>query len=226
MKLINNGKTKTTYDLGNGLYKLFFKDDMTGTDGVFDPGANTVGLTVEGAGKAGLAMSVYYFELLTKKSCATHFVDAHLDEKTMTVKPAAFFGKGMEVICRFRAIGSFLRRYSSVVAEDMPLDALVEVTLKDDGGGDPLINEEALEALGILQPGEYDILAGLTKEISKIIKNDLAEKGLELCDIKLEFGRDSEGQIMLIDELSAGNMRVRENGVVLAPLELAEKVLG
>lgn len=53
MKLVYVGKTKDVYDLENGNYLLKFKDDATGENGVFDPGANTVGLTIEGAGKAG-----------------------------------------------------------------------------------------------------------------------------------------------------------------------------
>ena len=225
-ELIADGKTKTLYDSGDGNYLLFFKDDMTGANGLFDPGANAVGLTVDGAGAAGLAMSVYYFRLLRDKGCATHFVDADLQARTMTVKPAAVFGKGLEIVCRFLAMGSFVRRYGSVVKSGSPLNAVVEMTLKDDERGDPLINREALEALGILKPGEYENLSELTRRICHIIKDDLANKGLELCDIKLEFGRDAKGVVMLIDELSAGNMRVLDNGKSVEPLELTRRALG
>lgn len=225
MRVINDGKTKKLCDLGNGHYQLFFKDDMTGTDGVFDPGANTVGLTVEGAGKAGLALSVYFFRLLTDKGCPTHFVDADVEGRTMTVKPAEMFGQGLEIICRYTAMGSFIRRYGAYVQEGQPLDALVEMTLKDDGRGDPLINREALEAIGVLKPGEYDELSVQTKKICGIIRDDLAAKGLTLCDIKLEFGRTADG-VLLIDEISGGNMRVLEQGRSVPPLELANRVLG
>ena len=192
---------------------------------LFRSGANAVGLTVEGAGAAGLAMSAYCFRLLRDKGCATHFVDADVQERTMTIKPAAVFGKGLEVVCRFTALGSFVRRYGSVVQSGVPLNAVVEMTLKDDERGDPLINQEALEALGILKPGEYENLSTLTKRICRILKDDLANKVLELCDIKLEFGRDADGAVMLIDELSAGNMRVLDNGKSVEPLELARRVL-
>ena len=226
-KLIIDGKTKKLYDLGNGLYKLFFKDDMTGADGVFDPGANEVGLTVDGAGDAGLRLSVYYFELLNSAGFNTQFVSADILSKTMVVKPSQVFGKGcLEVICRFKALGSFVRRYGALVKENTPLPGVIEMTIKDDASGDPIINQESLEALGVLQPGEYLQLSNLAKDISGIIKNDLAKKGLELCDIKLEFGRDANGDIMVIDEFSAGIMRVRENGESVAPLDLAKKVLG
>jgi len=225
-KLIYKGKTKDVYDLGNGLYKMFFKDDMTGVNGVFDPGANEVGLTVDGAGDAGLRLSVHYFELLKNAGFNTQFISADIPAKTMTVKPSKVFGKGcLEVICRYRALGSFARRYGSLVKEDTPLPAVVEVSIKDDANGDPMINQESLEALGVLHPGEYAQLSKLTKDVCGVIKNDLATKGLELCDIKLEFGRDANDEIMVIDEFSGGIMKVRENGNLVSPLDLAAKVL-
>ena len=81
--------------------------------------------------------------------------------------------------------------------------------------------------LGILSVREYEVLETLTKQISQLIKKDLAAKGLDLYDIKLEFGRNElSNEIMLIDELSGGNMRVYdENGNYVEPIELANKVL-
>ncbi|MCL2373288.1 MAG: phosphoribosylaminoimidazolesuccinocarboxamide synthase [Defluviitaleaceae bacterium] len=224
-KLLVKGKTKDLYDIGGGLYKLYFKDDMTGKDGVFDPGANEVGLTLEGAGDAGLRLSVHFFQLLNAAGYATHFVSANIPGKTMVVKPARAFGCGLEIICRFVAMGSFVRRYGLLVEENTSLPAVVEMTIKNDAAGDPLITQEALEALGVLQPYEYEELVKLTKGICEQIKNNLAARGLELCDIKLEFGKDEAGNILLIDEFSAGNMRVREAGDIVPPLELAGKVL-
>ena len=224
MKKIFTGKTKDVYQLEDGNIQLVFKDDMTGADGVFDPGANTVGLTVEGAGLAGLTMSVYYFKLLEDKGYPTQFISS--EGNTMTVKPAIPFGGGLEVICRFKAMGSFIRRYGSNIKEGTPLDALVEMTLKDDARGDPLINEDALVAIGILKRGEYSELKSLTQKICEVIKEDLAEKDMELCDIKLEFGKDIDGKIMLIDEVSGGNMRVIENGKSVSPLDLSKRLVG
>jgi len=222
MKKIITGKTKDVYQLEDGNYQFIFKDDMTGTDGKFDPGANTVGLTVEGAGLAGLAMSVYFFKLLEEKGYPTHFISA--EENRMTIKPAILFGGELEVICRYKALGSFIRRYGSFVDEGTPLDCVVEMTLKDDERGDPLINEDALVAIRILKPGEYDELKSLTQKISEVIKKDLEAKNMELCDIKLEFGKDKNGNIMLIDEISGGNMRVLENSNQIPPLELSRKI--
>ena len=91
----------------------------------------------------------------------------------MKVKPAEVFGNGLEVICRYRAVGSFLRRYGMYAKEGQPLDAFVEITLKDDDRQDPPINEDALHMLGILSRDEYKVLKELTIEISNIIKEEL-----------------------------------------------------
>lgn len=226
MKLVYTGKTKDVFDLENGLYLLKFKDDVTGENGVFDPGCNTVGLTMEGAGKAGLQLTQFFFDKLNEKGIPTHFVSANLDDLTMTVKKAAVFGHGLEVICRYRAVGSFYRRYGRYIEEGQPLDAFVEVTLKDDARNDPPITEDGLDMLGILSKEEYAVLKDLTKRIAGIVKEELAAKGLELYDIKFEFGRvGQEGQIVLIDEISGGNMRAFKDGSPVAPLELERIML-
>ena len=152
-------------------------------------------------------------------------MDADIENRTMTVLPATVFGQGAEVICRFRAVGSFLRRYGKYVTEGQELDAYVEVTLKDDERNDPLINEEALDMLRIINKEEYATLAEMTRKIARIVKDELAKKGLELYDIKFEFGRIGEDRhIALIDEISGGNMRAYRNGEYVEPLAL-EKIM-
>lgn len=225
MKLVYKGKTKDVYAQVDGNYLLKFKDDVTGADGVFDPGANTVGLTIEGAGKAGLKLTKLFFERIKKEGIPTHYIDCDIDAATMTVKPASMFGKGLEVICRYRAVGSFMRRYGLYAKEGQSLDAFVEVTLKDDDRQDPPINEDALHMLGILTREEYAVLKDLTVKISDIVKEELAKKGMELYDIKLEFGRIGEDKhIALIDEISGGNMRAYKDGEYIEPLKL-EKLM-
>lgn len=226
MKLVYTGKTKDVYLLESGNYLLQFKDDMTGVDGRFDPGANTVGLRIAGAGRAGLRLSKYFFELLREKGIPTHYVDADLEKATMIVKPAILFGNGIEVICRYRAVGSFLRRYGMYAQEGQPLDGYVEITLKDDARQDPPINKDALVMLGILTEDEYHTLKDLTRQIAGIVKDVLAAKGIELYDIKFEFGRiGEEKQIALIDEISGGNMRAYKDGKFVEPLDLEQLIL-
>lgn len=225
MELINKGKTKDLYKLENGNFLLEFKDDVTGTDGVFDPGANTVGLTMEGAGKAGLRLTKFFFEALKRRSVPTHYIDCNIENKTMEVLEAKTFGKGLECICRYKAVGSFLRRYGKYIEDGADLDGFVEITIKDDAAGDPTISEDALEILGIATREEYKDLVRLTREISDIVREILAEKGITLYDIKLEFGKDKDGKVMLIDEISGGNMRAFKGDTYIEPLKLPELLL-
>src|SRR5690625_2713080 len=144
MELLYKGKTKDVYRLENGNIKLKFKDDVTGMDGKFDPGANTVGLTIDGAGLSGLKMTTYFFKKLHENEIPTHFIKEDIDEVSLEVKDAAMFGNGIEVICRYRAVGSFYRRYGAYCEEGQALDAFVEMTIKDDERGDPPISQVAL----------------------------------------------------------------------------------
>lgn len=226
MNLVYKGKTKDVYELENGNYLLKFKDDVTGKDGVFDPGANTVGLTIEGVGKAGISLTKFFYEKLNNMGIPTHYLEADIENATMTVLPAKMFGKGVEVICRYRAVGSFIRRYGLYAKEGQALDAYVEVTLKDDDREDPLITDEALDMLGIMTKEEYKTLVDLTKKIAKVVKDELAKKDIELYDIKFEFGRVGEdNHIALIDEISGGNMRAYKDGKRIDPIELERLIL-
>lgn len=225
MEKIYTGKTKDVYRKEDGNYLLKFKDDVTSTEGVFDPGANTVGMKIEGAGRAGLKLTCFFFEKINQAGMPTHYLDADIEQQTMTVKPARIFGKGVEVILRYRAAGSFLRRYGMYCKKGQPLDGYVEVTLKDDDRNDPLITDDALEMLGIMTREEYRTLISLTRQIGEIVKEEMAARGLELFDIKFEFGRVGEdNHIALIDEISGGNMRAYRNGKYVEPLEL-EKIM-
>lgn len=225
MKKIYEGKTKNVFELENGNVLLQFKDDCTGKDGVFDPGENSVGLTIEGIGRANLETSVYYFELLKEAGIKTHYVSANIADATMEVLPATVFGKGLEVICRLKATGSFVRRYGAYIADGTPLEGgYVETTFKDDAKGDPLVTSEGLAALGIMSQEMFNDMKAQTLKITNIVAADLAKKGLDLYDIKFEFGYNN-GEVILIDEIASGNMRVYKDGSIVDPMELTKLIL-
>ena len=229
MKKLYEGKTKDVYALDNGNVMLKFKDDCTGKDGVFDPGENTVGLTIEGIGKANLRTSVYYFELLKAAGVKTHYVSANIEEATMEVLAAENFGKaqggtGLEVICRLVATGSFIRRYGEYIKEGTVLEGgYVECTFKNDEKGDPLVTAEGLEALGVMSLDMFQSMKEQTLKITKVIADDLKTIGLDLWDIKFEFGYHN-GEVVLIDEIASGNMRVYKDGVIVNPVELTKLI--
>ena len=221
-QLVYTGKTKNVFSLDNGNYLLKFKDDCTGKDGVFDPGENSVGLTIDGVGDVNLRMSIYFFEKVNAAGIKTHYISANLEDTTMEVLPAKPFGKGLEVICRNKAVGSFIRRYGEYMAEGTDLPSYVEMTFKNDEKGDPLVTKDGLVVLGVMTEEQYDATKAMTQQITKIVADDLAAKGLVLYDIKFEFGYDKDGNVMLIDEIASGNMRVYKNGEYIDPMTLSK----
>ena len=230
MKKLYEGKTKDVYALENGNVMLKFKDDCTGKDGVFDPGENSVGLTIEGIGKANLRTSVYYFDLLKEAGIKTHYVSADVENALMEVLPAECFGKdlggnGLEVICRLVATGSFIRRYGEYIKDGTPLEGgYVECTFKNDAKGDPLVTGEGLVALGIMTAEMFESIKAQTLAITKIVADDLASIGLDLWDIKFEFGYNGD-EVILIDEIASGNMRVYKGDKIVEPVELTKLIL-
>lgn len=225
MNKIYEGKTKDVYQLDNGNVMLKFKDDCTGKDGVFDPGENSVGLTIEGIGKENLKTSIYYFDMLKEAGIKTHYVSADVENATMEVLPGKVFGHGLEVICRLVATGSFVRRYGEYIEDGTALPGgYVECTFKNDAKGDPLVTGEGLAALGIMSPEMFESMKEQTLKITKIIADDLKTIGLDLWDIKFEFGYNND-EVILIDEIASGNMRVYKGDKIVEPVELTKLIL-
>ena len=222
MNKIYSGKTKDVFALENGNYLLKFKDDCTGKDGVFDPGENSVGLTIDGVGDVNLRMSVYFFEKINAAGIRTHYVSANLADTTMEVLPAKVFGKGLEVICHRRAVGSFIRRYGEYIEPGTPLPEYVEMTFKNDAKGDPLVTKDGLVVLGVMSERQYDDIKEMTRRVTRIVADEMAARGMELYDIKFEFGYDAAGDVMLIDEIASGNMRVYKDGSYIEPMTLSK----
>ena len=221
-KLVYTGKTKNVFEMPNGHYLLKFKDDCTGKDGVFDPGMNEVGLTIEGVGDVNLRMTDYFFKLINEAGIRTHFVKANFEDTTMEVLPAKVFGNGLEVICRHKAVGSFYRRYGEYCTLGQDLPAYVEMTFKNDEKGDPLVTKDGLIVLGVMTAEQYDTIKDMTQKITQIVADEMAKRDMVLYDIKFEYGYDADGNVMLIDEIASGNMRVYKNGEYVDPLTLSE----
>ena len=225
MEKIYTGKTKDVYQLENGNVLLKFKDDCTGKDGVFDPGENAVGLTIEGIGRENLKTSIYYFELLKQAGIKTHYVAADIENATMEVLPGKVFGHGLEVICRLVATGSFIRRYGEYIKNGTPLEGgYVECTFKNDEKGDPLVTKEGLVALGVMSAELFESMKEQTLKITKVIADDLKSIGLDLWDIKFEFGYNGD-EVILIDEIASGNMRVYKGNEIVDPIKLTSLIL-
>ena len=231
---IYSGKTKDVYQYKDDKILLYTKDLTTGWWKVDvagnryfieDPGGNEVGPATIGMGQKNLIASEYYFKKFIEAGIPTHYIACDIDENLMLVKSAKAFGGGLECIIRFFAMGSILRRFPEKYNEGSPLVDFFETTLKNDSEDDPPIIKKELLDQGILTEIQYNEFKKICHNAAEIIQADLHEDNLTLVDIKFEVGLIDEG-IVLIDEISAGVMRVAKGEVVAAnilnELQLAE----
>lgn len=224
MRLVKSGKTKDVFQLTNGNFLLKFKDSVTGhADGTVDPGANEVVGEVVGMGRACLGLTTLLFDRLhASKRVPSHFVSTDHDTLSMEVRPARVFGNGVEVIIRFVATGSFVRRYGDYVKDGQALsNPLVEFTLKDDERGDPPITEDALAVIGVMTAAQVAEVKRLALDVAELVRTVALTREIEVFDMKLEFGLDDAGDVMLIDEISPGCMRAFKNGQRVEGIALA-----
>lgn len=229
MKLVYRGKTKDVYERDANSLRLVFTDRVTKNDaGEIDPGGNTLAEeTVPGQGEACVIMSsAIFIEISAKNIARTHMIAYDIASLSMDVLRARMFSPGLEWVARWVCTGSFLRRYSMVpnVKDGMPLPSPVfEITLKDDDAGDPLIVPSALAALGIIDAAIMDDLLARNAAVMEAIRAMFTARGLDLWDIKIEWGLDEQGQPIIIDEISPGCCRAFKAGTRerVAGLELA-----
>ena len=224
MKKLYEGKTKNVLlDEATGVVHLLFKDSATGENGVFDPGSNSVGGSVEGKGKIGLAVSKYFFELMEKNGIPTHYIDCNVDEGLMKVRNLTV--PKLEFVLRYFTAGSMCRRFDleEGIVFNPPYS---EVTLKSDAQGDPLISERLCIMKGMLSEGQYDEALDILVRVGEVLKVELAEMGLTLIDFKIEIGYDENGKMYVVDEITPDIWRVRdENGNIPNQIDCAKLIL-
>ena len=224
MKTLYTGKTKNVLlDETTGIVHRFFKDDATGENGVFDPGSNTVGGSVEGKGIVGLTVSKYFFELMEKNGIPTHYLGSEIEKGLMMVRNLTV--PKLEFVLRYYTAGSMCRRFT--LPEGIPFDPpYAEVTLKDDAQGDPLISERLCIMKGLLKPGQYDEALKVVCQVGEVLKKELAQMNLTLIDFKIEVGYDENGKIYVADEITPDIWRVRdENGNIPNQIDCAKMIL-
>jgi phosphoribosylaminoimidazole-succinocarboxamide synthase len=224
MKKLYEGKTKNVMlDEETGIVHLFFKDDATGENGVFDPGSNSVGGSVEGKGKVGLEVSTYFFELMEKNGIPTHYLGADVEQGLMKVRNLTV--PRLEFIVRYFTAGSMCRRFT--LEEGIPFNPpYAEVTLKDDIQGDPLISERICLMKGILKEGQYEEAQNVVLRVGEVLKEELATMDLQLIDFKIEVGYDETGKIFVADEITPDIWRVKDTeGNIPNQIDCAKLIL-
>ena len=218
MKLLYRGKTKDIYERDPSSLRMVFTDRVTKNDaGEIDPGGNKLAEeTMPGQGEACLVMSSAIFSEIAERNIAqTHMLAYDLKALSMDVVRAKMFTPGLEWIARWVCTGSFLRRYAMVpgLRDGMALPSPVyEITLKDDAAGDPLIVPSALVALGIVGSAVMEELLVRNAAAMEAIRGMFTARGLDLWDIKIEWGLNAEGRPIIIDEISPGCCRAFEAG--------------
>ena len=174
-----------------------FKDDLTAFNG--EKKSSEVG-----KGALNNKISTELFKLLEANGIQTHFVEM-IDDNNMLHKKADVIM--IEVIVRNIATGSLTRNLGIEDGTVLPF-TLVEFDYKNDDLGDPKLNDQHALILGLVDyQDELDKLRRMARQVNDILRPYFFEKGLNLVDFKLEFGKDSSGNIILIDEISPDNCR-------------------
>jgi phosphoribosylaminoimidazole-succinocarboxamide synthase len=197
-ELLYEGKAKRLYATDDAnLVIAEFKDDLTAFNGEKKS-------SEAGKGALNNKISTELFKLLESRGIQTHFVKM-LDDNHMLHKKADVIL--IEVIVRNIATGSLTRNLGIEDGKVLPF-TLVEFDYKNDALGDPKLNDQHALILGLVDyQDELDKLRRMARQINDILRPYFFEKGLKLVDFKLEFGKDSTGNIILIDEISPDNCR-------------------
>ncbi|MDD2652814.1 MAG: phosphoribosylaminoimidazolesuccinocarboxamide synthase [Sulfurimonas sp.] len=197
-ELIYEGKAKKLFTTDDAnLLISEFKDDLTAFNGEKKS-------SEAGKGALNNKISTELFKLLAEDGIPTHFVKM-LDDNHMLHKRTDVIL--IEVIVRNIATGSLSKNLGIKDGTVLPF-TLVEFDYKNDALGDPKLNDQHALILGLVKyQDELDKLRRMAREINDILKPYFAAKGLNLVDFKLEFGKDSSGNIILIDEISPDNCR-------------------
>ncbi len=198
-ELLSEGKTKKIFATDNpNEVMIEFKDDITaGNMAKHD--------VIAGKGKINADITENLFKLMEANGISTHFIkrvdDTHVLAKRLSMYP-------LEAVCRNIAAGSLLRRIPLFKQGEVLEPPIVEFFYKSDEMGDPLLNTSHIETLGIATRDEIKDMEEKLRKINGVLREYLSKKGLILVDFKVEFGRDSKGEIVLGDELNGDSMRV------------------
>ena len=207
--LLYRGKAKSVYLTENPNELLVvFRDDITAFDG---QKKNVLSCK----GRYNAKVTAYFYPLLEEAGIPTHFLevvspDSHLVRKLSMIP--------LEVIVRNRAAGSLVTNYGFSEGQTLS-PPLIVMDLKDDSRHDPMINDEIILAMGIATATELSEIKRLALAVNTVLKENLCSKGLDLIDMKFEFGRDASGMIRLGDEISMDSLRLWDHGMVGASLD-------
>jgi len=209
-KLIYEGKAKKVIshdDVDKVIIE--FKDDATAFNALKKA-------KFKGKGKLNCLISARIFELLKKKNIPTHFIELK-NENTMIAQKVDIIP--LEIVLRNTAYGSLCKQ-TTIKSGTVLAKPLIDIYLKNDELNDPLITKDRIELMNILSSKDLDLVINLTLKINVILESFFKNIQLRLVDFKLEFGYDSNNNILLGDEISPDNCRLwdlnQENDTIVS----------
>lgn len=197
LDLLYEGKAKRIYKTDNpDLFWVEYKDDATAFNGLKKA-------QIAGKGELNNRITSIFFRMLKENGIENHFVE-ELSPTEQLVRKVQIIP--LEVVVRNIAAGSLAKRLGMEEGTELP-QAVVEFYYKDDALGDPFINDSHIDVLGIASAEEREQLREIALKVNDILKAYMQERGVLLVDFKLEFGRTSDGKILLADEISPDTCR-------------------
>ena len=197
LEQLYEGKAKKVFKTDDPeVLMVDYKDDATAFNGEKRG-------TIASKGIINNKVTNHFMRMLEAKGIPTHYIDQVSDRETLVKKVTIV---PLEVIVRNVAAGSFSKRYGVEEGREL-LCPTLEFSYKNDDLGDPLINIYHALALGIATQQDIDTISEYTFKINDILKEYLIGLGIKLIDFKVEFGKTSDGTIVLADEISPDTCR-------------------
>lgn len=198
LEQLYEGKAKKVFKTDNPeVLMVDYKDDATAFNGEKKG-------TIELKGIINNKVTNHLMQILEKEGIPTHFIEEVSDRETLVKKVTIV---PLEVIIRNIAAGSFSKRYGVEEGKKL-ISPTLEFSYKDDALGDPLINDYHIIALGVATREELDLIAKYAFKVNEVLSKYLLDLGIELVDFKIEFGKTTDGTIVLADEISPDTCRL------------------
>jgi phosphoribosylaminoimidazole-succinocarboxamide synthase len=197
LEQLYEGKAKKVFKTDNpDEFIIEYKDDATAFNGEKKG-------SIGGKGIINNKMTAVIFTMLEEQGIKTHFIKL-LSDKEQLVKAVTIFP--LEVIIRNTAAGSICKRLGLTEGQKLQ-SPIFEFCYKNDDYGDPVINDYHAIAMKLATKEEIEVIRDTTFQINDILLKYFLEKGINLIDFKIEFGKTSDGQIVLADEISPDTCR-------------------
>ena len=201
-EMMYEGKAKQVYASEDpNLVIIHYKDDATAFNGLKKA-------SISNKGVLNNKITTILFQQLNQRGIRTHWVETLNDRDQLCRKVSIV---PLEVIVRNVVAGSMAKKFG--IEEGTVLkEPVFEICYKNDELGDPMINDTHAVGLGFATRDELDEIYAITAQVNEALKEIFDQINIRLIDFKLEFGKDSEGQILLADEISPDTCRFWEKG--------------